>query len=654
MEELKGRLAQETGIPPGDQILLIGPPFKQIKRLEPPLVFSSTSRDDRRLPSGTKKDEEKHIYLYNRRTVFDDTPAPEEVGLNVQLVDIPNASTLPPSITINNSSNSMDGSIIPLLKTLSQYERFFSLSLCRGNAYLERAKAVLEACVRGVEEQRIQRDAGDAALNNLMGYFDGIGSSLSSLLGEHQTQRQKNTSLLDSFEENLAKLQLVQLHPALGEALRENLRIDRASGTSVDCTAIRKATQGERVTLLDCVPVSRVRSWYEQCRTAFKHLDAFMNGLEAEMAQLRKGVDEHKGASLPVDLSDLARELKSLKGIVTEQEKRLLLLDRDYRDAVERIRIALQSMRSPNSSDGYGMEARQWLEAMKTRQLTEGGVLWALEQGDRDLLERASHIVNQKTRTSQWLFSGLRNISRLQSAIQSLTQNIKLGRMALADEGHHFSQLVHLEKLPDAYDAMLIEIARRQSYMKLFERKINHAIDDVANFRESEIQARSSFRKTHAVHLMPVFHQMFTSMADDPPHFQSRAMSFDQRLPNVRAEDLNKKEEDLMASYVACGRVGGGGEAGGVDGTLREESLIIPPAEAEPSSVQLEERCTDLEHQNTLLRAEIQRLTLAQKESQAHQQQQKDLGDSEGPVLVTSPNQESALIASGVSLCRDR
>lgn len=589
--------------------------------------------------------QERHIYLYNRRTLDHDTPPPEEGEFQLALVDLPNFSTI--SLNFPEKAEAMGS---PNAMTWAPYERYFSMNVARGQAYLERAKAVLEACVRVMEEQRIQRDAGDVALTNLLEHFEATWKNFSTLLNDHKSQHGQHAALLENFEAHLSRLQFTQLHPALVEALRENMRIDRASASSADCMAFRKASQNERVTLLDCVPVGRVRSWYEQCRTAFKRLGDFIDGMADKANKLYEGVQEQKGATLPVDLRSLSLELRSLKELVTEQEKRLIVLEKNCHDAANLIRsVSRPGARAPETAL---VDTHQRLEEMKARQMLEGGVLWALDKADRDLVDRARSIVSHKTKSSQWLYAGLRNISRLQSGIQALRSDISMGRLALVDEARDFSHLVHVEKLPDAYEAMLIEIARRQGYMKLFEYKVNHAIDEVANFREAEIRSRGTFLKVHAVHLVPVFHQIFTSMADDPPHFQSRAMSLDQRLPNVRAEDLGKTDDDLIASYVACG--GGDGKLTSV---LREESLIMPPAnDTELSPAQLQERFTELEHQNALLRAEIQRLSLAQKGS-VNASSQPLVPPQESAVLVMSPDHEGGghgtrVSEPGTDVCR--
>ena len=650
VNELQHLLASATGVAGEDQILLIGPPYKPLKRLDPPLVFSSFSRTDEEAeaelhqsttaassssallsassaggastyseaglpPPGTPLT--RSIYLYNRRKHIHigNGPPPlpsEEARLHVQLPELPLAPTEPSPAWLQTLLNEAAGSG-PLSQALSQYERLVSLNLAKGQAYVERGRRLLDACVRCLEEQRVQRDAGNVALTNLRDHFGAISRDHCRRAVEYEKQATKHQALLDNFNPNLRLLESRPLHPALKEALKESLLSQDGSGggghavshrgllsspsslssassssspggggpsslataTGLDCEALRKATQGQSVvvTLLDCVPVGRVTDWYRECCHARDRLTGWMEKMAADLGQLQEGVDAQRLATLKVDLGGLAQQgIEGLKRQLAEQEKALALLERGHQEVMERLRTAYSSPSSSSSSPSARL--CEWLESVLTRQ---AGVMASLEGVDHDMQSEGKTLANQKTQTGRWLSTHLLVISRLQGDIHAMRKDLELAATCMFSEKKHFQHLEHLEKLPTAYDALLVELTRRRAYARLFEWKVKRALDDVAHFREREIVARAEFLKQHASHLMPVFSQIFPTMQDRPPHFQAQALTPEQRLPVVRVADLlvvgaaeekvgggkevEEEEEELLKGYVSCLTKGGG--AGG-------------------------------------------------------------------------------------------
>jgi len=545
-------LASAAHVAIEDQILLIGPPYKPLKRLDPPLVFSSSSATDEEAAQAEQQQQQQHlsssststygssssssssitasfsssatpsptrsIYLYNRRTLDAPSPLPSSSSsstttdpstpLPVLLPDLPLTPPHPTPPWLQHLLNQAAGGG-PLSQALSQYERLVSLNLAKGHTYVQRAQLLLEASVRCLEEQRVQRDAGQVALTNLCDHFSTIARDARELRRRYGKQAEKHESLLENFNDNLRGLEKRKLHPALGKALREAVReggrggfaaggggeggggggsstlsssplgggssgsSSSSSGSSRDfslptagleCEAIRKATLAAaaasssssssppslpssssalEITLLDCVPVGRVTDWYRECRDTRERLSRWMDELNLSLKRLEEGVEAQRGGReggraggrLEVDLGKVAQEdVEALTRQLTEQEKAVALLERGHQEMLDRIRTSYGegggeggggASSFPPSASAKVVGTCQWLEGVLTRQ---AGVMASLEGIDHDMVLHMKGLAQQKQGTGRWLRSHLSAISRLQGDIQTLRQNLSIGK----------------------------------------------------------------------------------------------------------------------------------------------------------------------------------------------------------------------------------
>jgi len=616
VDELKEMLASATHVAIEDQILLIGPPYKPLKRLDPPLVFSSSSATDEEAAQAEQQQQQQHlsyststladsssssitaslsssspshpsirsIYLYNRRSL--DAPSiplssssssstdPTRTPLPILLSELPLTPPHPPPAWLEQLLNQVAGGG-PLSQALSQYERLVSLNLAKGHTYVHRAQALVEAAVRCLEEQRIQRDAGQVASTNLGDHFLAIARDARELRRKYGKQAEGHESLLGNFNDNLRELEKWPLHPALGRALVEAVREgggggfggDRgetggalatpslsplggsgssssSSGSSsgrgssllmagLECEAIRKATVAAEstssppsscrssssswssslaldVTLLDCVPVGRVKDWFRECRITRDRLSRWMDEVDESFKRLEEGVEAQRGreggrtewgVEEGVDRGRVTHGgVEALTRQATEQEKAVALLERGHKEMLDRIRMSFGGGREEGGEGEGGPSSVppsakvvgtcQWLEGVLTRQ---AGVMAALEGIDHDMTSHVKELVQQKQLTGEWLRSRLAVISRLQGDIQTLRQNLSIGReggrgragdrersdvvtahlhsrgvihlpsprpsilpfylgnQAMHSERRNFLHLEHLEKLPSAY-----------------------------------------------------------------------------------------------------------------------------------------------------------------------------------------------------------
>jgi hypothetical protein len=548
--------------------------------------------------------------------------------------------------------------------------------VAKGHAYQDRAQRLVEAAVRAQEEVRIQRDAGQVALTNLRDHFRAISRDADKLSRRHEKQAEKHRKLLENFNPNLRVLEQRPLHPALGTALRDSVKEggreggrDGGGGTwssssatgsvtelsvspleggssssrvspsppGVECEALRKACSApsSSITLYDTVPVGRVTEWYRECGETRERLDSWMRDVQASLRDLQAGVEAPSALRVTADMGTAAQEeVDEITRRLSEQETAVALLEGGHAEMLERIETSLGGeaagpdalpSSSPSSSAKL-VDTCQWLDGLLTRQ---AGVVVSLDSTDETMVGRLKAVFAQKERTARWLRGLLAEISRLQGDIQSLRVNLSLGEQAMQAERRHFSHLEHLEHLPTAYEALLLELARRRAYARLFDFKVKSAVDGIARFREEEIQARADFLRRHASHLMPVFSQIFAGMQDRPPHFQAKPLAMEARLPVVRSAELlvgeegekegkegdEEEEDELLKGYVSClARVsreeGADREEEGKEAGKDGGKEIMPGAESTPTLEELEERCMTQDLVIAQLQTKVQSLNL--------------------------------------------
>lgn len=112
LTKFKSQIGLFVSIPPEDQILLIGPPFKRLDSQFGPDIQSDGQR----------------IFLYNRKVFSEEACVPLETRLKPYDILTPVAIGAPPveiAILLEDSNS-------PLLKALPGYERHFLTNLKKG------------------------------------------------------------------------------------------------------------------------------------------------------------------------------------------------------------------------------------------------------------------------------------------------------------------------------------------------------------------------------------------------------------------------------------------------------------------------------------------------------------------------------------------
>jgi len=130
--------------------------------------------------------------------------------------------------------------------------------------------AFVEACADAIG---VQCAALDAALSNLRDHAKALAKSHAQFHAQFQQQQASQSKLLDTAEADMMKLAETKLHAAFQREGRE--------------------------TLLDCVPVAKLRLWSKECGVSHAALRQKVDSLSEFVQTLRSGVDTEL-AQLPI------------------------------------------------------------------------------------------------------------------------------------------------------------------------------------------------------------------------------------------------------------------------------------------------------------------------------------------------------------------
>ena len=194
-----------VSIPPQDQILLIGPPFK---RLDPQFGQQGQTEGQR-------------IFLYNKQTLMGDAKSQTTVEVRLPPYDMNFPEPVMDMSTSTGYELSMllDKSSSPLLRALPDFEKQLLRNLKRGEALLLFSEQVSASCKKCMAEQRVQTDALLAAVSNLQDHYDTTKCTFESAHDKFTEQQDRHRRQLDSFETDLESMRGIPLHTALVNAV---------------------------------------------------------------------------------------------------------------------------------------------------------------------------------------------------------------------------------------------------------------------------------------------------------------------------------------------------------------------------------------------------------------------------------------------------
>lgn len=537
-------------VPPEDQILLLGPPYKVPKdaTLRSEEVLSSLRLGDleddinqlsnecmsgesltselktetKSLLSTTEKTGARRLFLFSKQALSDS--APDLPPCILQPMDLVLPTEPDPSpLVYDQTSPGTPAS--PLHQALDVYERQFMLHLCRGRALADGADMRFKACRNCVAEQAVMARALRAAVSNLSDHRNGAARTRTEFSSVFHAQTSDHASLLQRLDNHLSALAKIPLHPAL-------VSIARSSGRMME-------------TLLDTVPVERERVWAAQCQTSHTRLLEEFQNLDATFQQI--GTKESREEEYRSDLQ-AEDEIKTLwsevEGIASEirnrQAERLHCLTSNHGEVV---RAILNAMKDGNAQSAFSV--------LENLSKSSKDIVPSMESDDSILKELMIRISNAKTRAMKRMKTRLRQVSITQSAIQKVLQNVNVLRDALAQQSTNMTHLEHIVEFPAAYNDFLNEIRRRKAYGKATSSLSSVMVDKLTNMRMIEVKAREKFLQTSGRHLMPAFFEIFMpTLATLPVVFspQLPSMVEMETIPDIGNMNIEPRESTITNS----------------------------------------------------------------------------------------------------------
>lgn len=587
-----------AAVPPSDQILLLGPPYKvpkdvnlqsdevlqslrvgdqeddprvnELKESSPgavsgqqalqtmvaspspapaPSPATTTSPMHNNLLASTEQSGARRLFLFSKQALSHNAPAPPICSLEPKTLQLPSQapgqSPLEMSFSsAQSASSSPHGSMPPLHQALAAYERQFMLSLGQGRVLADGADMRLRACRQCVQEQAVMARALRAAVSNLSDHFNGAARTRSQFTNTFQHVTAKHSSLLQRFESILSNLQAVPLHPAL-------VRMARASGRVME-------------TLLDTVPVEPERAWAVQCQTSHQRLLSLFSELDATFSSL--GTPAQRDEEARKDLA-AEQEIQALWAQVTtgevkqlrdRQVERLERLTQDHRKVVDIILRAvgnkeqqqLQQQSSGQPPLGDSTTVQNAFGPLQEMSQASKDIVPNMIADDGKLAQFMETVADSKTRAMKNMQQRLREVSIAQSSIQRVLSSVAVLKDALQQQNENMVHLEHVEHLAESYKHFLSEIRRRRAYGQAVLSSSQAMMERLASMRSDEVKAREKFLRGPGRHLMPPFYEMFVpTLATPPPLFtpQLPAMVELDTMP-----DVGQSEESASAEHQEC------------------------------------------------------------------------------------------------------
>jgi len=565
-----------AAVPPSDQILLLGPPYKvprdstlqsfeilnslRLGDKEDEDAMNSNGRDSdcsgvattttaarggatsshqhqhgqrRKILSTTERSGARRLFLFSKRALSENAPDPPPCILNPMNVMLP---TEPQGSSPLNMTQSAVASQ-PLHQALSAYERQFMLYLCQGRVLADAADLRLQVCKQCVQEQAVMARALRAAVSNLSDHFNGAARTRSEFTSLFQSKTAAHASLLQRFESILTGLGSVLLHSAL-------VAIARGSGRIME-------------SLLDTVPVERERAWAQQCKTSHDRLITLFTEIDSDFGNLgtpasREGetrqdfLAEEQIQQLSDDVQGAVQDLRD------RQAQRVERLTTDHGKVLQIIMDAI----SAEVEEGKEDEVQQAFTPLRKISNDAKDIVPDMEMDDKSMKELMAKVADAKTEAIKRMKVRLREVSVAQSSIQRVLSSVGVLKAALTQQCDNMVHLEHVAELATSYRDFLSELRRRRAYGQAVSSNSTAMVERMAVMRADEVKSREKFLRGPGRHLMPPFFEIFVpTLATPPPLFtpQMPALAELDTLPDIGVEDIDDE------SMREATDVGGGG-----------------------------------------------------------------------------------------------
>lgn len=543
---VRGHLA--AAVPPQNQILLLGPPYKVPKNttLQSDEILNALRLGDmeddpiqedlskpRTLLTRTERSGAKRLFLFSKLDLSENAPEPPICHLEPTNLTLPFEAPEPSPLSLDPRGAP------PLHLPLFAFERQFMLYMSQGRVLADGADLRVAACRTCVQEQAVMARSLRAAVSNLSDHYHGAARTRAEFTANFQAKTSAHGTLLQRFEPILSTLATIPLHPSL-------VSIARSAGRNME-------------SLLDTVPVERERTWATQCLHSHQRLLSLFGELEITFNQLATPSSREDVAKRDHDAENEINLLWSkVEGAVQEinetQAQRLDLLTNAHRDAVQRITHAMNSQ-----SDDEVQNAFTPLREMSSSSKV---LVSQMSEDDEKLKELMTSVAEAKNRMMRRMKVRLREVSVAQSSIQKVLSSVGVLREALVQQSENMIHLEHVAELPESYRVFLSELRRRRAYGQAVMASATAMMDRMAAMRDDEVRSRERFLRGPGRHLMPAFYDIFVpTLATPPPLFtpQLPALVELDTLPNVGVDgDADSAADALMQQSATVAEHGGG------------------------------------------------------------------------------------------------
>eukprot|EP01132_Coremiostelium_polycephalum_P006199 gene6199-7721_t len=462
-------------------------PTLNLQTSEQILLAESNLHSNRTLESyNITKDRE--IFLFNKRIIDNTSLMPDEVNLSLVDFMIPKRPSPKNLKELETSGNPLNR-----LYTLE----FYLNNHVMGVHYIKDIfeKKLLQ-CQNSQNELFVQKRAIGAALVNLGDYRDKLVSHYNNLLNSKKNS-QNYESLLLSFESDLNRLKQIKLH----ESLRGP----------------------NRHTLADCIPELDLRKWYEQCKRDYETLKNRLSELDFHINFLKDSVDNEIKKQPDINFSEINEKYSVSK----EHCKQFQFIYQSFYSNYEKIKKFLDQSRNINDTNQINTILLSFSEIKSSQDATFSSSLKSVEA----LMTTLGIISKSKNYMNHYVYSQLRNISKLQAKMHETLSTFTVWNEALSKQYSNFSHLECIHKMPSAYEESLIEIDRRKKFGNSVHSNLNRFSDNLNSMRDDENSKRQIFFEK-------VFHNLpstlFQGLKEPLPSFNLSLPPFDTMLPQLQ------------------------------------------------------------------------------------------------------------------------
>ncbi|RHY60627.1 hypothetical protein DYB34_009395, partial [Aphanomyces astaci] len=401
-----------------------------------------------------------------------------------------------------------------------------SNQLLMAEAVESTAKARLAATEACLEQLDAQTRGIQAALSNLDAHHTYCLLAVLLIFIRHAHAQSDHSTLLEHFDTYVHRLGLIPLHPAL------------ASDT--------------RLTLLDCIPLDRERDWLVSCKQSQASLEAKMDGLAASFRTLSDAITEQSSAVVSVAPSSWRHTVDEFAAKVAAISSMRDALRQNYDAVSKRVADSTQqtmdeaaataATASMNMRFMFGsthiLEACRGLDDLFRQQ---ADVLPNMQNADDQLKTIMNSVADAKAEAYGVVCTNLKRVSELQCNIVAFETHLGMLKDALAYQKRQFAELKHVQLLPQAYDACVVEIKRRRQYGRLFQARINEMGEAMVGMRDAEIAKREAFLREHGQHLP---RDLAPGLTEKPSHCIN--------LPAIEEDAIDDPPNELQVLKQRC------------------------------------------------------------------------------------------------------